>query len=146
MSIPTIQTVFHGKIELSFSVQHCKQLLSGLILLEGFINFTNFQFKPLPINIVHHTRINSSREKIRQNEKALILVLISFLSLNRLHVKSAPEHINKGQSSSGPHYFYYFFVGNIALDFQMPQNPTIFYCFCRKIIPQTTAPDHIIFG
>ena len=53
-----------------------------------------------------------------------------------------------GQSSPGPHYF---FVGNIAPDFQMPQNPTIFYYFCRKILPRTTlylletAPDPTIF-
>ena len=39
MSIPTIQNVFYGKIKLPFSIQHRKQLLSELVLLEGFITF-----------------------------------------------------------------------------------------------------------
>ena len=70
-----------------------KTITLGLVRLEGFLTFSDFQFKFLPIDIIHHIRINSSRKKMRQNEKALILALISFLSLNRLCSKNAPEHI-----------------------------------------------------
>ena len=130
MSIPTIENVFHSKIESLFFVQHQKQLLLELVLLEGFITFMNFQFKPLLIDIIHRTRISSSREKMRQNEKELMLALISFSSLNRFCPKSTPEHIIKGQTSPRPHYFYY---------------------FLREILPWTTlylvetALDHTIF-
>ena len=95
--------------------------------------------------------ISTLRKKMRQNEIAFISALISFLLFYRLCPKTAPEHIIIGQSSPRTHYFYYFFVGNIALDLQMPQNPTIFYYFFRKIMPRTTlylvetAPDPTIF-
>ena len=88
---------------------------------------------------------------MRQNEKTFISASISFLVLNRLCPKSAPEHIIIGLSSPRTHYFYYFFVGNIALDFQIPQDRTISNYFCRKIMPRTTlylvetAPDPTIF-
>ena len=51
---------------------------------------------------------------MRENEKALLLVLISLLSLNRLCWKRAPEHTIMVQSSPKPTIF---FVGNIAPDF-----------------------------
>ena len=137
MSILTIQNVLHNKIKLPFSVQHRKQLLSELVLLEGFIPFMNFLFKSLPIDIIHHTRISSSREKMKQNKKELILASISFLLLNRLCLKSSPEHIIKGQSPSDPTLF--IFVRNIA---QCPQNPTIFIIFVRKYCP---GPHYIWF-
>ena len=83
---------------------------------------------------------------MRQNEKALLLALISFLSLNRLCPKSAPEHIIIVQSSPGIHYFYPFFCGKYYLGLLNAPYPTIFDYFCRKIMPLTSAPDHIIFG
>ena len=107
MSTLTIQNVSHRKInmrvfcssniflcqeilssELSFAQQR-KQLLSELIGLEDFITLTDFQFKFLSIDIIHNIRIGPSREKLRQNDKALLL--FSFYS--------------------------FFFVGNIAPDF-----------------------------
>ena len=79
---------------------------------------------------------------MRQNEKALPLALISFLSLNRLCPKRAPEHIIIVQIKFPRNpLFLFVFVGDIALDFWMPQNSTIFYYFSRS-----SAPDHIIFG
>ena len=72
------------------------------------MTFMNFRFKPLLIDIIHRTSISSLREKVRQNEKALILDLISFLLLNRLCPKGAPEHIIKGQSSLDPFIFIIF--------------------------------------
>ena len=53
----------------------------------------------------------------------------------RLCLKSALEHIIKGQSTPGSHYFYYFFVGNIALDFQCPRTPLFFINFLGKHCP-----------
>ena len=113
MSIPTTQNIFHGKIELSFFIQHQKQLLSELVLLDGFIiTFMNFQFKPLPTNGISVLALRD--KKMEQNEKALILALISVLSLNRLCPESSTEeHIVNVPS--------YFSVGNIAPD------PTLFY-------------------
>ena len=81
---------------------------------------------------------------MRQKEKVLILSLISFLSLNRFYLKSAPEHIIKGQSSPRPHYFYYIFVGNIAPDFQMPQNPTTFLFLYENISLDHCPGPHYI--
>ena len=125
MSIPTIQNVSRGKInmrvfcssnvlcqkifssELSF-VQHRKQLLSELIPLKGFITVTDFRFMFLSIYITHLTRISPSREKNEAKRKSIILALISLLSLNRLCPKRAPEHIFIVQSSPETHYFYSF--------------------------------------
>ena len=145
VKIPTIQNVFHGEIKLLFSVQHQKQLLSELVLLEGYITFTNFQFKPLPINIIHHTHISSSRDK-NEAKRHWINFSFNFIFIieQTMSIKSALEHIIIGQSSPGPHYF---FVGNISPDFQMPQNPIIFLnYFCRKTFLWTTASHHVIFG
>ena len=71
MSIPIIQNVSHGKIELTFSIQHQKQLLSDLKLLEASITFMDFQFEPLLIDIIHHTRISSLRERNGAKRKSI---------------------------------------------------------------------------
>ena len=108
-----------------------KTITLGLVRLEGFITFSDFQFKFLPIDIIHRTRINSSR-KMRQNEKALILALISFLWLNRLLSEKCPgTHYYRVKFPQNP-LLLLFFVGNITPDFQMPQNPTIFIIFVGK--------------
>ena len=95
---------------------HRKQLLLELVRLEGFITLTDFQFKFLPID-KYTVLVLALREKMRQNEKALPLALISFLSFNRL----CPKHV------LGTHYystkfprnplFLFVFVGDIASDF-----------------------------
>ena len=99
--------------ELSF-IQHQKQLLSKPVRLEGFIPFTDFQFKFLPIDKIHRTRNSPSRKKMRQNEKALLLALISFLSLNRLSEKCP-----------GTHYY----------GTNFPRNPLFLFFFCGKYCP-----------
>ena len=40
-----------------------KIITLGLVRLEGFITFSDFQFKFLSIDIIHRTRTNSSRKK-----------------------------------------------------------------------------------
>ena len=78
MSIPTIQNVFHCKIEYRFPSTP-KTVTLGAHTFGALHNFhENFQFKPLSIDIIHRACISSSRVKMRQNEKALILALISF--------------------------------------------------------------------
>ena len=79
-----------------------------------FMTLTDFRFKFLPIDIIHHTRISPSGE---QRQNALLLALISFSWLNRHYPKSALEHIIIVQSSPGTYYFYSLFVGNIVPDF-----------------------------
>ena len=122
--------------ELSF-VQHRKHLLSELVRLEGFITLTDFQFKFLPIDIIHHTRISPWRKNMRQNEKALLLALISFLSLNRL----CPKHIIIVQSSPGTHYFYSFLWEILPRTSKRPEPH-----YCLLFLSENNAPDHIIFG
>ena len=75
---------------------------------------------------------------MRQNEKALLLSLISFLSLNSLCPKSAPEHIIIVQSSPGTHYFYSFLWEILPQTSKCPRTPLIFYYFCRTLMPRTT--------
>ena len=79
-----------------------------------FMTLTDFQFKFLPIDIIHRTRISPSE---KQTQNALLLALISFSWLNTLYPKSALEHIIIVQSSPGTYYFYSLFVGNIVPDF-----------------------------
>ena len=119
---------------------HRKQLLLELVRLEGFITLTDFQFKFLPID-KYTVLVLALREKMRQNEKALPLALISFLSLNRLCPKHAPEHIIIVQSSPGTHYFYSFLWEILPQTSKCLRTPLFFYYFSR-----TSAPDHIIFG
>ena len=116
--------------ELSF-VQHRKQLLSKLICLEDFITLTDFQFMLLTIDIIHLTRINPSRKKMRQNEKALLLVLISLLSLNRLCRKRAPEHIITVQSSPKPTIFILFLWEILLLTSKCPIT-SLFFIICAS--------------
>ena len=114
MSIPTIQNVFHIKIELSFFVQHRKQLLSILILLEGLITFMNFQFKPL----IHRTHISSSREKNEAKRKS-INFCFNFIFIVQ------PDSVRKVRR-------------NTSLKGKVPADPTIFIIFLWKILPWTS--------
>ena len=78
------------------------------------------------------------REKnMKQNEKALILALISLLSLNRLCPKSALKHIIKGQSSPRSHYLL-FFCGKYCSGLPNAREPHYFLLFLQENI----APDH----
>ena len=117
--------------ELSF-VQHRKQLLSKLICLEGFITLTGFQFMLLTIDIIHLTRINPSRKKNEAKRKALLLVLISLLLLNRLCRKRAPEHIIIAQSSTKPTIFILFLWEILPRTSKCPITPLFFIIFASK--------------
>ena len=75
---------------------------------------------------------------MRQNKKALILAVISFLLLNKLCMKSAP-------------LFLLHFCGKYCPGLPNDPEPHYFYYFCWKILPQTTlylvetTPDPTIF-
>ena len=96
----------------------------------------DFQFKLLPIDIIHRNRISSSRKKLGKT-KSINFSFNFVLSLNRLCPKSAPEHIIIRQSSPGAHHFCYF-CGKYCPGFLSAQDPHYFYYFCQKIMPRTT--------
>ena len=73
---------------------------------------------------------------MRQNEKALILALISFLLLNRLCPKSAPEHIIKGQTSPDPTIFTIFLWEILPRTSKCPETPLLFIIFVGKYCPE----------
>ena len=137
MSIPTIQNVFHGKIKLLFSDPTPKTITLGAHTFGGLYNFHEFPIQALTNR--HHTPYPYwlFEKKMRQNEEAVILALMSFLSLNRLCPKSAPEQVIKGQGCPG--------LPNA------PEPLTIFDYFCWIILPWTTlclvetVPDPTIF-
>ena len=94
----------------------------------------NFQFKPLPIDIIHHTRISALRERMRQKKKALILALISFYRWTD-SVRKVPQNtLLKGKVPPDPTIFI-IFCGKNSPDFQMPQNPIIFAYSFGKYCP-----------
>ena len=150
MSTPTIQNVSRGKItmrvfcsstiflsqeilssELSF-VQHRKQLLSELVRLEGFITLTDFQFKFLPIDIIHCTRISPSRKKNEAKQKSITFSFnFIFIIEQTLSEKCPGTHYYSAKFPRNP-LFLLFFVGNIAPDFQMLHNPLFFIIFVGK--------------
>ena len=66
---------------------------------------------------------------MRQNEKALLLVLISLLSLNRLCRKRAPEHIIV-QSSPKPTIFFLWEI--LPRTSKCPVTPLFFIIFASK--------------
>ena len=127
---------------------HRKQLLLELVRLEAFITLTDFQFKFLPID-KYTVLVLALREKMRQNEKALLLALISFLSFNRLCPKQALEHIIV-QSSPGTHYFYSFLCEMMPQTSKCLRTPLFFITFPGPV-PRTTlylaetAPDPTMF-
>ena len=124
----------------SYCFRHRKQLLfSELVRLEVFKTFMDFQFKFLPIDIMHRNRISSSRKKLGKT-KSINFSFNFVLSLNRLCTKSAPEHIIIRQSSLGAHHFCYF-CGNYCPGFLSAQDPTILL-----FLSENNASDHITFG
>ena len=168
MPTPTIHNVSNGKInmrvfcssnifscqeilssELSFSVQHLKQLLSGsyvwrALQLSWIFNLSSYR------SISYTVLVLTLREKNEAKQKSINFRFNFIFIVEQTLSEKCPEHIIIEQNSPQNPLLLLFFVGNIAPEFQKPQNPTIFY-FCRKIMPCTTlylaetAPNPTIF-
>ena len=78
---------------------------------------------------------------MRQNEKALLLVLISLLSLNRLCGERAPEHIITVQSSPKPTIFILFLWEILLRTSKCPITSLFFIIFASKYATVHFASD-----
>ena len=93
---------------------HRKQLLSELLRLEGFITLTDFQFKFLPIDIIHRTRISPSRKN--QAKRKSISFDFIFIVEQTLSETCPGTHYYGTKFPRNP-LFLFVLVGNIATDF-----------------------------
>ena len=136
MSIPTIQNVFHCKIESSFSIQHQKQLLSELVLLEGFITFMNFQFKPSLIDIIHHTCISSERKTEAKRKSINFSFNFIFIVEQTLSEKCPGTHYLKDKVPLDPTIFIIFLWEILSQTSKCPRTPLFFIIFVGKYCPR----------
>ena len=94
---------------------HRKQLLLELVRLEDFITLTDFQFKFLPIDIIHSTRISPSRKKNEAKRKS-ITFSFNFIFIVEQTVRNAPR--------------------NTLLWYKVPPEPAIFIRFSGRYCPR----------
>ena len=108
-----------------------KIITLGLVRLEGFITFLDFQFKFLSIDITHRTRTNSSRKNEAKRKSINLSFNFIFIVEQTLFEKCPGTHYYRAKFLQNP-LFLLFFVGNIVPDFQMPHNPLFFIIFVGK--------------
>ena len=122
--------------ELSFSIQHRKQLLLGSYVWRALQLYRIFNL--------------SSHRSISYTVLVLTLALISFLSVKRLCPKVPRNTLLWGKVPPNP-LFLLFLCGKYCPGLPNASEPHYFNYFCWKIMPRTTsyldetAPDPTIF-
>ena len=119
-----------------------KTITLELVRLEGFITFSEFQFKFLPIDIIRRTRINFSRKKMRLNEKSINCSFNFIFAVEETLSEKCPEHIIIEQNSPQNPLFLLFFCGKYCPGLPNAPEPHYFLLF----LSENNALDHIMFG
>ena len=112
-----------------------KTIILGLVRLEGFITFSDFQFKFLPIDIM---RINFSRKKRKSIHFSFNFIFIIEQTLSE---KCPGTHYYRAKFPQNP-LFLLFFGGKYCPGLPNAPEPHYFLLF----LSDNNALDHIIFG